>query len=260
MEAYDPKSCNALEKPYYKPIEAALRWCGLIAHEAEILRETNDCIYPSVEAFPMWPCLRANVEKIHDAIMNGEIPYGRDGRAVADDDHVAEHRRTVRHTDLKVWMARHYPDQKPKFLFDEIERSTHSSINADAFRALQAERDALKARIEKATEMYRALKADRDAIEEQRVLLAALLENAIEQGAKPEVKPLTTKERNTLLRLVIGMAVAGYGYDSTATKSPIPKQIADDLSGCGISVSDDTVRNYLKEAASAFLPVSMAKS
>lgn len=86
------------------------------------------------------------------------------------------------------------------------------------------------------------------------------LERSIDSAVTSDERPLATTERNTLLKLVIGMAVAGYGYDAKANKSPIPKQIADDLSERGLNVSDDTVRKYLKEAASAFLPESMAKS
>lgn len=77
---------------------------------------------------------------------------------------------------------------------------------------------------------------------------------------KPEEKPLGTTERNTLLKLVIGLAVRGYGYDPKANKSSIPKEIADDLFERGITVSDDTVRKYLKEAAAAFLPGNMTKN
>lgn len=72
----------------------------------------------------------------------------------------------------------------------------------------------------------------------------------------PVEKPVSTTERNTLLKLVIGMAVEGYKYDPKASKSTTPKEIADDLAGLGITITDDTVRKYLKEAAQAFLPES----
>lgn len=242
MEAYDQKSCNALEKPYYRPIEAALRWCGLIAHEAEILRETRGGIYPHIEAFPQWPCLRANAEKIHDAIMNGEIPYGRDGRTVADDDHVAEPRRTVRHTDLKAWMAKHYPDQKPQFLFDEIERGTHSAINADAFRALQADRDALKVRLAKAKEAYLALKADRDAIENERALTAQR-----EQG-EPS-KDVATRERNTLLTIIAALCKeAGIDFSKPAKAAGVIQSTAAKM---GVSIGETTIEGHLKKIPDA---------
>jgi hypothetical protein len=65
--------------------------------------------------------------------------------------------------------------------------------------------------------------------------------------------PIDTKERESLLKLVIGMAVKGYGYDYKASKSKTPKEIESDLNLLGLNLSDDTIRKYLKEAA-ALLP------
>jgi hypothetical protein len=67
-----------------------------------------------------------------------------------------------------------------------------------------------------------------------------------------------TKERESLLKLVIGMAVKGYAFDPRAGRSGISKEIADDLASLGISLSDDTVRKYLKDAAE-FLPSSESR-
>ncbi len=64
---------------------------------------------------------------------------------------------------------------------------------------------------------------------------------------------LGTRERDTLLKLVIGMAVAGYGYAPNAARSEVPAEIASDLGKHGISVTDDTVRKWLKAAAAAVL-------
>ena len=61
------------------------------------------------------------------------------------------------------------------------------------------------------------------------------------------------KERESLLKLVIGMAIKGYGYDPAALKSDKVKEIADDLALLGLSIDTDTVRKYLKEAASTLL-------
>jgi hypothetical protein len=81
--------------------------------------------------------------------------------------------------------------------------------------------------------------------------LAALEKNVNAPAPAAErAGSLITIERNNLLKLVIGMAVGGYGYDHQAAKSSIPKQISDDLLGhTGLALSDDTVRKYLKEAA-----------
>ena len=65
----------------------------------------------------------------------------------------------------------------------------------------------------------------------------------------PAAKELSTKERESLLKLVIGMAVDGYGYDPQAARSPIPKEIADQLAARGLQLDKDTVRKYMKEAA-----------
>lgn len=67
-------------------------------------------------------------------------------------------------------------------------------------------------------------------------------------------KPLGTRERDTLLKLVIGMAKGAYSYDPNQSKSDVPKEIVDDLARHGITVSPDTVRKYLKEGAEAVLP------
>ena len=87
-----------------------------------------------------------------------------------------------------------------------------------------------------------------------------LSEKPDSKKAPPEEKPLSAKERNTLLRLVIGMAVSGYGYDPSAVRSPIPKQITGDLDALGLSMDDGTVLKYLKQAAAIHLPASQPKT
>lgn len=67
-------------------------------------------------------------------------------------------------------------------------------------------------------------------------------------------KEFSTKERETMLKLVIAMAVDGYGHDPAASKSNVPREIVDAVDRLGMSVSDDTVRKYLKLAADIVLP------
>lgn len=219
METYDSKSCNALEKPYYRPIEAALRWCNLINHEIEILKSTGMEILPPISAFPQWPCLRANSEKIWDAIQNREIHYGRDGQTVPLGEQVARHRITVRHTDLKAWMAKNYPDQKPKFLFDEIERNTHTAINKDAFFTLHAERDALKARIEKAEAWASAIIQEKKQLITERDKLRKLLDEQGAPGKRAETTYLNII--GGLVDLMLGTTPGGQKGSAYANQSAI---------------------------------------
>lgn len=66
---------------------------------------------------------------------------------------------------------------------------------------------------------------------------------------KPE---LGLRERESLLKLILGMAVDGYGYDPKASKSSQIKEISGHLFTCGLSLDEDTVRKYLNEAKALF--------
>ncbi|WP_146115843.1 hypothetical protein [Malikia granosa] len=74
-----------------------------------------------------------------------------------------------------------------------------------------------------------------------------------------EEKPLSTKERNTLLRLVIGVAVHAYGYNPSYRRNTAPGEISEALTELGMSIDPDTVRKYLKEAAETVLPAGSIK-
>lgn len=60
-------------------------------------------------------------------------------------------------------------------------------------------------------------------------------------------KPLTASERDSLLKLVIGMAMKGYSYDPNAKKNSAVADIAADLALLGLPLGDDTIRKYLKQ-------------
>ena len=237
MESYDAKSCSSLAKLHYRPVDAALRWCGLIEHEVKILKATDGLQYPPLGSFPQWPCLRTNIEAIVDALENGDLPHGRDGKTVNPGDHVALGRRTIRHSDLKEWMVKNHPDQKPKFLFDDVERTTHSKVNVESYLVLKADRDALKARIEKAIEVYSALKVERDS-------LAATAEKYSEQQ-----KALTTTERKTLLTIIAALAKHAKIDVKEAGKSA--QYISGLTEEMGASVSKRTIEDHLKKIPDA---------
>lgn len=73
-------------------------------------------------------------------------------------------------------------------------------------------------------------------------------------------KILGTTERNTLLKMVIGMAIKGYSHDPAASKSTAIKEISDDLASLEIALNPDTVRKYLKQATETVLPAKRPKS
>lgn len=70
----------------------------------------------------------------------------------------------------------------------------------------------------------------------------AALENA------PVTKSLGERERTSLLKLVIGMAIKGYGHDPVASRTGTAREIASDLQLTGLTLDEDTIRKYLAEA------------
>lgn len=61
------------------------------------------------------------------------------------------------------------------------------------------------------------------------------------------------REKIAIAKLLVAMAIDHYGYDPKAARSPIPKEIQDMCATLGLSISDDTVRKYLKLGA-RYLP------
>ncbi len=57
-----------------------------------------------------------------------------------------------------------------------------------------------------------------------------------------------SRERQSLLKLVIGIAVKGYGYDPKATRTRTVQEMSSDLQMLGLSLDEDTIRKYLNEA------------
>ena len=186
-DQYDPKSCNLAEKECYTPAEAAIHWCRLSEHEDHILGKIGSGI-PGLKDFPQWPCLRINLLKIHSAISNNDIDYALNGTVVDStpyprviESHLARGTLTIQRSELRRWMAKNYPNQKPPFLFDEIERTTHAAINADSFRTLQADRDALKVKLNMLEAQYCTIKQEKDALAKRVKSLA----NDLKSGQAP---------------------------------------------------------------------------
>lgn len=132
----------------YHPIDAAILWCDLADHQNEILQV--DLSHPGslLKHFPQWPFLHAYAERIYDAIFCGELPATYLGRPITSNDQAERVYWSIRHSDLRVWFARNYPEEKPAFLFSQnIDHSECVSLTAHL--SLQAERDAGAREIEK---------------------------------------------------------------------------------------------------------------
>jgi len=196
-------------RAFYRPIEAAIRWSGLVRFESRILKVVGARRIPGPEDFPQWPMLHLNVERIFDAMRNRELPYGRAGITYDDPSLLDDPELTVRHVDLKAWMTHFYPNQKPPFLFDDIERRLHPAISVEAVQALLVDREALRAQL---ADHQREIEALRKEIKRQ--------------GAPDRV--LATRSETTylhivggLLTLLLGKSPSGTPYSSFETMESV---------------------------------------
>lgn len=203
-------------KVFYRPIEAAIRWSGLTRSESRILDALGDKGMPDSDDFPKWPILRLNTERIFDAVRNGDLPYGRGGITRNDPSLFDDPGLTVRHVDLKAWMSRFYPEQKPQFLFGAIEQQLISAISTKSLQALLAERTALCVQL---TERERSL----DVLQTQYDLLRKEAEGHHASGREPGPRSEATYLNivGALLTLLLGTSPSGKPYSSFETMESI---------------------------------------
>lgn len=71
-------------------------------------------------------------------------------------------------------------------------------------------------------------------------------ENRGDTGTTAEA--VTVKERNAMLKLIIGFAMGGYGYDPDAPKNRLAGAMRADMEKHGVPLDDETIKKYLTEA------------
>jgi len=180
---WETDSCTAMKAHYaiYSIPQAAALWCGVPDDRIDKILEEATQLSSSGLGRSVWThsdinCLEPRSRAIAEAIEDGSLPYGReDGKTLEKGDYAAYERRRIFGRDLKAWMLKVFPNEKPHFLFDEIEQGVHTSISADSYTVLQADRDALNVRVENGIKKYKALEKEKNSIEIERDGLKAKL-------------------------------------------------------------------------------------
>lgn len=146
-----------------------------------------------------------------------------------------------------------YDDLEAKY--NELQKG--AVVLDKAFDALKDEYDkALVSAASAAEESSRTIaevKQERDALALRVGQLEAM------HALTAQEKPLSTREKESLLKLIIGMATGGYGFDPSAAKSSQVRHITDDVLAAGLTIDEDTVRKWVKEAV-GLLPAEEARS
>ncbi|BAT64992.1 hypothetical protein IOMTU133_2502 [Pseudomonas aeruginosa] len=215
-------------KVFYCPIEASIRWAGLLRYEQVILASISSSRnLPQSLDCPRWGELRLYTERIYDGILNGELPFGRDGITTDDSELIDSPDLTVRHVDLKRWMRQHYPEQRPSFLFSRSERIAHPSISLETGQAMLVERQALKSALEQSKRQLRELQDKHDALLKQSTVIPACGQCPISDRAEATYLNII----GGMLELMLGQSPSGAPYSSFKTQEAVVSALVAHHSG-----------------------------
>lgn len=134
------------------------------------------------------------------------------------------------------------------------ERSSQPACDDTRERLLQLEAENLRL-VEQVAKLNRQLEEVTAATQEAGAV--PVPQQATAAPRDDDEKPFSAKERNTLRKLVIGMAIAYHGYDHCAKRSGTATSIVSELARLDINIDADTVRKHLKEAAENVLPATI---
>ncbi len=217
-----------ISKVYYLPIEAAIRWAGLLRYTNEILPSISSSRHlPKSIDCPRWNELRLFLERIYDAIQNGELAYGREGITLNDKSLWDSPHLTVRHVDLKRWMREHYPEHRPGFLFSRSERIAHPIITLETGQAMLVERLALKSALEQCKGQLNELQEKYDALLKQSTMIPACARCPISDRAEATYLNII----GGMLDLMLGLSPSGTPYSSFKTQEAVVSALVAHHSG-----------------------------
>ena len=97
------------------------------------------------------------------------------------------------------------------------------------------------------------LRTELDALQKQN----AKLEGALNAHSQRELR---TRERNTLFKVIIAMAISGYCYNPMSDRNDAISSIKDDLEKNGVALDANTIRKWLKIAVESVFPAKTRRT
>lgn len=205
-------------KLFYRPVEVAIRWCGLMDFESLI---TQQDLSPSVPSsrFKQWPCLAQKLDVLWDAIRHKELPHGCMGITNSSSEQVDPNLLTIRHNHLKSWISLYHPAEKPSFLFSELERSTLLPANFNLCKELLIQIEFSNLRYAHDQSKLKELDTQRNEL---------LQENALLKARSRDTQPPTQRSQKAylcligaLINLLLGHTPSGKSYSSFTSQASI---------------------------------------
>ena len=141
-----------------------------------------------------------------------------------------------------------YPDELEELVIARGNNIENWQETIDQLQAAHKDHlSALERNIESQQSQLAKLTTERDA----------LLAKIEELEATDRSGSVSTKERESLLRLVAAMAVRGYSYDPNVKRNSATTDIAHDLEHLGIPLDPGTIRKWLKQSMDLLPPEAL---
>lgn len=139
---------------------------------------------------------------------------------------------------------------------------THYDSAREEVDKARTENERAKAEMAAFREAVAGVIAGKDELIATQVRELAELRSTQEAAAKeaataPAPERPMGRERESLLKLVIGMAVGGYRFDPSAGRSDVIPEISSDLERAGVPLDPDTVRRWVREGAVLLPPEAL---
>lgn len=235
---------SAVSKIYYRPIEAAIRWVGLLRYKDDILDSIEGPWHFSKKPdCPRLYELRLCTDRLYDAILNGDLPYGRQGITTNDPSLLESPELTIRHLDLKCWMQHHYPTQRPSFLFSQTERKIHPMITFEAGQAMLVEREALRSEVCQYRVKLQDLQEQQDGLLKQAEATPSCADCPISDRAETTFLHII----GSMLTLMLGKSPGGSAYSSFRTQDAIISALVVHF-GHAMGITERTLQSKFAQA------------
>lgn len=135
-----------------------------------------------------------------------------------------------------------WPDAYWRLMEMHQQALDHNNAWAKAYGDLVSEHEAALDRLAQTEALAMSSIEQLDAERTERAEEVKAL-RAEQDGAPKEMK---SRERETASKIITGIAIAAYRLDPKAKRSDVVPEIVGDLERLGISVSDETIRKFLK--------------
>lgn len=207
-----------VSKVFYLPLEAAVRWADLLHYESMILTSIpSPWNVPEALDCPRREELGLCIARIHDGILNGDLPFGYDGITIRDSLMIDSPNLTVRHVDLKRWMREHYPEHRPPFLFSHNERIAHPVISVETGQAMLIERLAVTSALDQCRNQLHELQQKYTTLLNQSAATTLCAQRLVSDRAETTYLNII----GGMLELMLGNSPSGAPYSSFRTQEAI---------------------------------------